>query len=84
MYCVIYRSMKKADHYLYIERDEDFSRVPPALLALLGKLERVMSLELEAQKKLAQANVIQVMQRLQEQGYYLQMPPSGGYHATRQ
>lgn len=76
MHCAIYRSSKKLDHYLYVERDNEFSRVPQALLSLLGKLEHVMSIELNAQRKLAQADVVQVMQRLAEQGYYLQMPPT--------
>lgn len=76
MHCAIYRSSKKADHYLYVERDDEFSRVPSALLALLGRLEHVMSLELHVQRKLAQADVVEVMQRLRDQGYYLQMPPA--------
>lgn len=75
LHCVIYRSAKQASHYLYVEREDEFTRVPQALLTLLGKLEYVMSLELDAQRKLAQADVVQVMQRLEDQGYYLQMPP---------
>lgn len=73
--CVIYRSAKQANHYLYVEREDEFARVPQALLTLLGKLEYVMSLELDALRNLAQADVVQVMQRLEVQGYYLQMPP---------
>ena len=73
--CAIYRSTKKVDSYLYVERESDFARVPQALLDMLGPLTLVMSLELHAQRKLAQVEVMQVMERLQQQGYYLQMPP---------
>lgn len=75
MSCAIYRSAKKADSYLYVEREGDFARVPQALLDMLGPLTLVMSLELQPQRKLAQVDVMQVMQRLEQEGYYLQMPP---------
>lgn len=75
MKCVIYKGERKRDTYLYVEREDDFARVPPALLSMLGKLERVMSLDLVEGRTLAQADVEQVRQLLREQGYYLQMPP---------
>ncbi len=74
MKCVIYRSARKQDTYLYIEREADFERVPEALLKLLGRLEQVLVLELTQERRLAQADAGQVRQSLQEQGYYLQMP----------
>lgn len=73
--CAIYRCAKKADSYLYVERENDFARLPLALLDMLGSLTLVMSLELHTQRKLAQVNVLHVMEQLQQQGYYLQMPP---------
>lgn len=75
MKCVIYKGSRKPDTYLYIERDDDFARVPEALLNMLGSLERVMSLELTPERSLAQADPEQVRRLLREQGYYLQMPP---------
>ena len=75
MHCAIYKGNKKIDHYLYIEQEDDFSRVPQALLDLLGKLELVMSLELGPERSLAQADIEQVRESLREQGYYFQMPP---------
>lgn len=74
--CVIYKGKKKADTYLYVEREGDFSRVPEALLGMLGELSEVMALELTASRRLAQADVEQVMQLLVEQGYFLQLPPA--------
>jgi uncharacterized protein YcgL (UPF0745 family) len=78
MKCVIYRCERKQDTYLYIEREDDFSGVPDALLKLLGRLEQVMILELTEDRRLAQADPQQVRLSLQQQGYYLQMPPLDG------
>ena len=75
MQCVIYRGRKKYDAYLYVERENDFSRVPQSLLDMLGGLEFVMSLDLSSRQQLAQADPQQVKQLLQEQGYFLQLPP---------
>lgn len=78
MQCVVYKGRKKTDHYLYVEKEDDFSRVPQALLDILGQLEMVIGLELSAERKLAQADVKEVMQQLHDQGYYFQMPPKSG------
>lgn len=75
MQCVIYKGDRRRDTYLYIEREDDFTRVPPALLNMLGALQQIMALELSEGRTLAQADVAQVRQLLAEQGYYLQMPP---------
>lgn len=74
--CQIYRSSKKADMYLYVDKKEDISRVPEALLSMFGKPQAAMTLLLNADKKLARADVNEVMQQIQEKGFYLQMPPA--------
>lgn len=73
--CVVYKSSRKPDTYLYVASADDLSRVPAALLEMLGPLEWVMNLELHAQRTLARADVEQVMAQLGRQGYFLQMPP---------
>lgn len=84
MHCVIYKGSKKPDHYLYVEAEGNFSRVPEALMTMLGTLERVMSVELSETRKLAQADIVAVMRQLKESGYYLQLPPRRDVVATRQ
>jgi len=74
MHCAIYKGHKKHDSYLFIEKKDDFSRVPESLLKILGNLELVMVLELGKKKKLAQADPMKVIQALEEEGFYLQMP----------
>ncbi len=76
MRCAIYKSYRKSNTYLYVEKENDFTRVPAGLMALLGRLELVMTLELTPQRKLAQADPAEVCEQLRTQGYYLQLPPS--------
>ena len=73
MYCAIYKSAKKLDTYLYMAIKDDFSRVPKALLNILGKPIYVFDLELTPERKLAREDVNEVMRNLHEQGWHLQM-----------
>jgi uncharacterized protein YcgL (UPF0745 family) len=75
MHCAIYKSSRKEDTYLYIEREDDFSRVPDALIDLMGQPQLVMTLELTPERTLSQADPDDVRKQLVEEGYYLQLPP---------
>jgi uncharacterized protein YcgL (UPF0745 family) len=75
MQCVVYKSLKQFDYFLFVKKDEDLDRVPDGLRRILGALEKVMDLELNEKRSLAQADVVTVMQQIEECGYYLQMPP---------
>jgi uncharacterized protein YcgL (UPF0745 family) len=83
MNCRIYRCAKKQEMYLYVLCDEhgdtDIEGLPAGLLKLTGNLEKAMDLELTPERKLARADVTEVMESLNEKGFYLQMPP--GPHA---
>lgn len=76
MHCYIYKSVKREGLYLYLLREDDFADVPEALVQSLGRAELVMPLELSPDRKLVRADVVQVMEQLQAQGYYLQLPPT--------
>lgn len=75
MYCVIYRSRKREQTYLYVEKKDDFSRVPETLMKSFAEPHLVMLLPLDGSKKLASADIEKVKQALKEQGFYLQLPP---------
>lgn len=75
MLCAIYRSPKRDQTYLYIEKKDDFSRVPAELLASFGKPQFAMLLSLNERKSLATADIEKVKSALVEQGFYLQVPP---------
>lgn len=83
MQCVVYKGPKKPDSYLFVERKDDFSRIPEALLAMFGQLEYVMTLDLHQRQGLARVSTDEVRRKLEEQGYYLQLPPGKTLGAAR-
>lgn len=46
MFCVIYRSSKRDQTYLYVEKKDDFSRVPEELMKGFGQPKLAMILPL--------------------------------------
>ncbi len=76
MQCFIYKSLKKSELYLYIEKKDDFSKIPETLLNSFGRLEFVMDLELIAGLKLAREDVSTVRTSLEEKGFFVQIPPT--------
>lgn len=44
MLCVIYRSSKRDQTYLYVEKKDDFSRVPEDLMKSFGTPQLALSL----------------------------------------
>jgi len=75
MQCVVYKSLRQFDYYLFVKKDEGISRLPDGLKQILGVLDKVIDLELHQNRALAQADVVEVMQQIEEKGYFLQMPP---------
>ncbi len=75
MICTVYRSARHEGMYLYVPKSEDLSRVPEALLQRFGKAELAMTLLLHPERQLARVDVGKVLDELQDQGFYLQMPP---------
>lgn len=75
MLCVIYKSAKKAQTYLFVKTRDDFSSVPEALMTTFGTPILVTLTNLATKEKLAFANLEKVKTSLNEQGYYLQLPP---------
>lgn len=76
--CEIYRSPRKEGMYLYVLKSEGLSRVPEALLETFGKPQQAMVLVLTPEKKLARVSVDKVLSSLEQQGYFLQLPPLPG------
>ncbi len=74
--CQIYRSPRKQEMYLYVEKSRGLVDVPEVLLKQFGEPEARMVLVLTTEKKLARANSAEVMQQITDSGYYLQMPPT--------
>lgn len=68
--------MKKPYTYIYIPQKNDFAEIPKKLLAHFGTPQFVIELDLNENRKLANSDAKQVMSMLEEQGYFLQLPPS--------
>ncbi|KKL02031.1 hypothetical protein EIK76_04360 [Rheinheimera mesophila] len=75
MLCVVYKSPKLDQTYLYVLRRDDFSAVPEALLKTFGTPQLVTLINLATKSKLAHADINKVKLQLTEQGFYLQLPP---------
>ncbi len=73
--CSIYKSPRKDEMYLYVDKREALTRVPEALLEMFGQPVHVMDMPMKADRKLARADTEKVLEGITEKGYYLQMPP---------
>lgn len=72
----IFRSSRKEEMYLYVEKAKGLEDVPEVLMKQFGEAESVMTILLDPTRKLARANITEVMQNIEEKGFYLQMPPT--------
>ena len=61
--------------YLYLAEEDGYDDLPEPLKQGFGKPTLVMALELEAERKLARVDTAQVLDALENQGFFLQMPP---------
>ena len=81
MKCYVYKSLIKSDTYIYLDKKDNFQKIPSKLLAIFGKPEFVLQFDLTKGRKLAIADSEQVLANLLEQGYYLQIPPQNHFPA---
>lgn len=75
MYCAIYRSKKKEGTYLYVPGRDKFDDVPEALMNSFGQPEFAMMIDLGKREKLAVVDIEKVKKSLQNEGFFLQLPP---------
>ncbi|MES9858097.1 MAG: YcgL domain-containing protein [Sedimenticola sp.] len=74
--CWIYRSNRKDEMYLYLTQEDAFDELPEALMKRFGTPSLVMELALHPGRPLAREDIDKVLNSLDQQGYYLQMPPN--------
>ncbi len=72
----VYRSSRRQEMYLFVDISEDLDRVPEALMRQFGRPVEVMELALDAERKLARADAQAVLEQIDSEGFYLQMPPA--------
>lgn len=72
----IFKSSKKDEMYLYVDKREQLERVPEPLLEMFGKPVHVMDMPLKDDRKLARVDdTKKLLDDIKEKGFYLQMPP---------
>jgi len=76
MQAFVYKSLRKADTYVYLGRRDDFACLPGPVLAPLGELAFVLEFTLTENRRLARADPRVVMANLREHGFHLQFPPA--------
>ncbi|WP_395342359.1 YcgL domain-containing protein [Ningiella sp. W23] len=75
MLCAVYKSKKKADSYLYINKKDDFSQVPESLLQIFGQPQFVMLIPVNKRERLGGMPKQVILDKLESEGFYLQLPP---------
>ena len=75
MKCEVYRSNRKAGTYLFVADPEDLGNLPDGLKARLEPLEWVMALDLAERDTLAATRPATVIDSIESQGFFLQLPP---------
>lgn len=75
MLCAVYKTRKKSGMYLYVPEKGNFKQVPAPLLEQFGKPELVTLLALDKREKLATVDKQKLIEALESDGFYLQMPP---------
>ncbi len=75
MLLAVYKTAKKAGMYLYVAKKDDFSSVPEALMNQFGRPQLVMMLPLSKRDALGGVDKAKLIDAINAQGFYLQMPP---------
>ncbi|WP_240096261.1 YcgL domain-containing protein [Thermomonas flagellata] len=76
MYAYVYKSLRKADTYVYLARRDDFGCLPESLRARLGALAFVLEVALTPERRLAREDPAVVRANLAARGFHLQLPPA--------
>jgi len=76
MQAFVYKSLKKADTYVYLAGRDDFARIPDPLRSQLGGLEFVLEVALTPERRLAREDAAVVRENLVTRGFHLQFPPA--------
>ncbi|QSP93707.1 YcgL domain-containing protein [Marinobacter salinisoli] len=70
----VFRSSKKDDTYLFVRRGQEWAELPDALKEIFGNPVHSMDLVLTPDRKLARTTGKQVLEALDDRGFFLQMP----------
>ena len=72
----VYKSPRREQTYLLVWRADELSRVPEALLEQFGEPAFTFDFEWTADRQLMRTDAQALKRQLDEQGYFLQLPPT--------
>lgn len=73
--CTIFKSNREQELYVYVPQEQGVENIPEALLERMGQLSEVMTINISPDRKLARAEATKVLGEIDENGFYLQLPP---------
>lgn len=76
MQAYVYKSLRKADTYVYLAKRDDFARLPDPVRLKLGTLQFVLEVALTPERRLAREDAAVVRENLVARGFHLQFPPT--------
>lgn len=85
MHAYVYKSLRKADTYVYLADREGGDALPAPVRDALGALEFVLEVDLAPGRRLARVDAQQVREALATRGFFVQVPPppdGAAYDAT--
>ena len=74
-FCSVFKSSKKIEMYLYVDRKDGVKKLPDTLKSIFGEPTHVLDMILTPSKKLARVDAEKVLSEIAKNGFYLQMPP---------
>ena len=76
MLAYVYKSLKKADTYIYLCARDDFARLPEPLRLQMGALQFVLDVALTPERRLGLEDPAVVRENLATRGFHVQFPPT--------
>jgi hypothetical protein len=80
MNCIVYKSSRRPDTFVYVADAADLAKLPPALAQALGTLVEALRFELTPERKLAREDARLVCANIDQIGYHVQFPPASAIH----
>ncbi len=75
MQAFVYKSLRKADTFVYLAARDDFAGLPEPLRSQLGELRFVLEVALTPERRLAREDAGVVRANLATRGFHIQFPP---------
>jgi len=72
----VFKGAKREEMYLYVDQKRGTADVPTDLLATFGELSSVLVIPLTPKRPLARVAAADVLAGIEQDGYFLQLPPA--------